>query len=960
MDASQDWNAERGALMAALMPWRCREQSVASFRQTRQLGLLSGVLLTACASPAEPSAQLDPNPASTSNPTLTSVESSPASTASNSGTSNKDTKTPGNSEAGSSGSQPRRPGSLCAEVLDGTPCGPRGRCQAGACVPLLCGDGIVSPPESCDDGNRGSNDGCSARCQVEYCGDGVVQSPREACDAGLDKVSEHCNSSCIVRATCPNGVLDPAEQCDDGNRLAHDGCSPDCTVEPTCGNGKVEVPEQCDDGNQANGDGCSAFCVREYCGDGIVQNNEECDDGNDDSNDGCDVFCRLPLNRCGNAKVDPGEECDDGNYFNDDACPNDCLLAVCGDGLREGLEGCDDGNMNDGDGCSATCQPEFECGDGQLEPGEQCDDGNRENKDDCPNDCQFAVCGDGVVEGREACDSADPLPSATCDAQCQWVPVCGDGRLTPDESCDDGNTVDGDGCSSTCQLENCGNGVVDEDEECDDGNQTSNDGCSACRHDWVNAECSACINQHCNMLPGEKGREQGAAPSRCPIEDPTCRTLLDCYFESGCVTEPGGWSPTGVPRGPWDCFCGDTPQIACVDESIAPDPNGACRERIYEVFGTRTGSTLGVAFANKRTAAGRANLFALCMARHCHAACYVNATRLDCDTSRCEDRNPCTKAVCNESKTCVNEVLQDGAACPTGVCSAGRCVQCIQDTDCGSAQTCAAAPTCRHQRCRPGTPVQCPQDQDPCTVALCDSEEGCQTQAAQDGTPCGSQRMCQAGLCRKVDPSSASRIVAPLLFTVGESDYTAALRESRQWKSGSYALENALYAGDNITRAVAVQCFDLASVAGLIVKAQLRFFHSPSSYKSENPSETVIFRDPEAKFSCRSLNPGPGLSPGLQSTFDREAKSGDYVEFGRLTLDASVNTDDPKAPPKVSVVELNPQALADLNRHLQERIDWPVGSFIELQGSKNLSDVVFSGNPRESVVSELLVWVQLP
>jgi cysteine-rich repeat protein len=70
--------------------------------------------------------------------------------------------------------------------------------------PQVCGDGIVEPGESCDDGNAWWGDGCNEYCWVEagwvcyepgtpcryegyegYCGDGIVQQERgEECDNG--------------------------------------------------------------------------------------------------------------------------------------------------------------------------------------------------------------------------------------------------------------------------------------------------------------------------------------------------------------------------------------------------------------------------------------------------------------------------------------------------------------------------------------------------------------------------------------------------------------------------------------------------------------------------------------------------------------------------------------------------------------------------------------------------------
>jgi cysteine-rich repeat protein len=44
-----------------------------------------------------------------------------------------------------------------------------------ALLPEICGDGIVNAGEECDDHNMDSNDGCTATCQTEYCGDGILQ-----------------------------------------------------------------------------------------------------------------------------------------------------------------------------------------------------------------------------------------------------------------------------------------------------------------------------------------------------------------------------------------------------------------------------------------------------------------------------------------------------------------------------------------------------------------------------------------------------------------------------------------------------------------------------------------------------------------------------------------------------------------------------------------------------------------
>ncbi len=168
-----------------------------------------------------------------------------------------------------------------------------------------CGNFLVEPGERCDDGNAIGGDGCDATCQSEsgwvcrvpgqpcvpICGDGVVTEP-ESCDLGgvLDPgcvdcqlvPGYTCGTTACARATCGNGTPEPGEQCDDGDSNGlyfadGTGCSRSCTLEPTCrdgsgynqactttcGDGNLEPGEDCDDGNLFDGDGCSATCAAE-------------------------------------------------------------------------------------------------------------------------------------------------------------------------------------------------------------------------------------------------------------------------------------------------------------------------------------------------------------------------------------------------------------------------------------------------------------------------------------------------------------------------------------------------------------------------------------------------------------------------------------------------------------------------------------------------------------------------
>lgn len=205
------------------------------------------------------------------------------------------------------------------------------------------GNGIIEPPESCDDGNNVDGDCCSSsgatelRCSCETsfqpskcyrCGDSRIVIPMETCDDGNLISNDGCSSTCQTElgytcnmvtgganscGKCGNALQETTEKCDDGNLVAGDGCNPSCEIElgytcvggigvksrcAFCGNSILESGEECDDVNTKNGDGCSSTCTLEpgffcygilcqKCGNGIIEGRENCDDGNQISGDGC-------------------------------------------------------------------------------------------------------------------------------------------------------------------------------------------------------------------------------------------------------------------------------------------------------------------------------------------------------------------------------------------------------------------------------------------------------------------------------------------------------------------------------------------------------------------------------------------------------------------------------------------------------------------------------------------------
>ena len=156
-------------------------------------------------------------------------------------------------------------------------------------------------------------------CAAVGCSEEAPVVPRDdAGTVSVDWVDEVFGDDEPV-AACGDRVLDPMESCDDGNTIDGDGCTAECAWERRCGDGAREGGEACDDGNSRDGDGCRSDCTEERCGDGVVDlaagevcdspecpacgppsncgngvvdEGESCDDGNLRPNDGCSPSCR--------------------------------------------------------------------------------------------------------------------------------------------------------------------------------------------------------------------------------------------------------------------------------------------------------------------------------------------------------------------------------------------------------------------------------------------------------------------------------------------------------------------------------------------------------------------------------------------------------------------------------------------------------------------------------------------
>lgn len=231
----------------------------------------------------------------------------------------------------------------------------------------FCGDGIVQPDfEVCDDaGENGEYGKCGYACNgpAERCGNGFIEPEHEACDDGDDDNGSYgfCAADCQGRAAgCGDGVVTaPQESCDDGKNNGKPGfCPSDCNPTPGCGDGALVAPESCDDGADNGAYGrCAADCTGPgpFCGDGVVQaQHEVCDDGEDNGSYGhCDGACQALGPRCGDGVLQAVEFCDDGPENGErGACAIDCLAPTSawiatpdGAGKRVGPPNCSDDDL---------------------------------------------------------------------------------------------------------------------------------------------------------------------------------------------------------------------------------------------------------------------------------------------------------------------------------------------------------------------------------------------------------------------------------------------------------------------------------------------------------------------------------------------------------------------------------------------------------------------------------------
>ncbi len=368
-------------------------------------------------------------------------------------------------------------------------------------VPKGCGDGIVQPPEQCDDGNKVDNDFCKNDCTTNPhpAGDtcpgmtltlnGVGTDTRTASVSGdtTNMANDYSASCASSSGAAPDMVFAITPDVDGTMAIDLGSTSWDAvvSVRTTCDNQGSEVtcadePENAlitglpvmanttyyailDGYSSASGPFQFNVSIKPaYCGNGTVEGTEQCDDGNKLDGDGCDHFCQIEPK--GPADVCPGVNV----QFVQSGGSQIASISGSTTGMTPAYKGsCGSSDtspdqvyhFNSGTGgtVSLTLPTSTTNYDATLYV--------RKGACSGPSAVEVA-CDDAIGNGGEAITFKAPPntdywvfvdgysgASGNYSLEVTLTPSCGDGVVDPGEQCDDGNVTPGDGCDASCVVE---------------------------------------------------------------------------------------------------------------------------------------------------------------------------------------------------------------------------------------------------------------------------------------------------------------------------------------------------------------------------------------------------------------------------------------------------------------------------------------------------------------------------
>jgi cysteine-rich repeat protein len=399
--------------------------------------------------------------------------------------------------------------------------------EGGVCN--TCGNGILDPGETCEDGNAVSGDGCSAAC---------LQEPGWEIES--NNTFPTANDAALVsQGGLIKGTISPAYDGDNyliqvpfGFTATVDAETQDGPFGTTCASGAIDaymvlwdaVPQSIELYAPAVGNCKKVYRTGLPAGSYTLSVSDNPITG---SGQTFDYTLRLDvtLYPCGDGQRDVGEQCDDGNMANGDGCSDLCTL----EGLPEA-----EPNGTNAQALANGTHPVSVAYAADISPLGDVDvfafdvttvsDVKVETFGPygaytyCPNagnwdtsvelyapDGQTVLAlndngGVNIVGTGAFCSRIDPataflarkLQPGTYYARVtgksslftvddyrlviRYVSQCGDGSVDGSEECDGGAGCDPVGC---VRLPACGDGLIDGPETCDDGNLVSGDGCSA-------------------------------------------------------------------------------------------------------------------------------------------------------------------------------------------------------------------------------------------------------------------------------------------------------------------------------------------------------------------------------------------------------------------------------------------------------------------------------------------------
>ena len=625
----------------------------------------------------------------------------------------------------------------------------------------ICGNGIRSTAEVCDDNNTVGGDGCNALCQIEegfHCmstadvdgGSGI---------GGLDT----CTPICGDGKNVPWSTLD---ECDDNNTISGDGCSATCTIETgyactggsmnamdsclaVCGDGLRVGTEACDDGNQISFDGCSADCV--------IEAGFTCSGGNTTMSDTC-IACAESCATCFGPSATECTTCATSYpFFN---APSSCLATCLTIGkyadsdsicqpCNEACGTCTGADSSDCASCTSSETPFLHSGTCVAEcPSEgtfadtvgsvatcvacassclSCSGSASIECLTCANDkyMDAGTCVDGCPDGKYG---DDQRACQVCDESCL---ACSSGAATNCTSCPSAATFDSvvGTCTYVCPI---GQFVEANGETC----STCSSTCKACSDASTCTSCdtsssypvfhdSACIDACPDGTYADSSLRCQACDSSCS----TCSGGLasDCLTCTSGTFQDGSTCRTACPTG----FYGDATTSSCIAcDSSCTDCSGSSATECTScplvaplmLDGTCLAACPAAYYASSSSSCGM-----------CHSSCTTcsGGTTTDCLT--CPTHTP---HLVNGACTCMSGYLGSTTACTQiDECSTGahNCYDENYCTDLAGTFSCACPAGLE------GDGVTC-TDVDECTAGthICSTDATCintvLTSALSEGT----------------------------------------------------------------------------------------------------------------------------------------------------------------------------------------------------------------------------------